>query len=151
MNKELFNQLEKLRVRVELVRDGSLTTKGPTIKTPDDVYVALKHLRYYDREHFISLYLNTRNMIIGIETVSVGSLDSNVVHPREVLKGAILASAAGIILGHNHPSGDVTPSEDDKKITKRIKEACELISIELLDHIIIGDGDYLSMKERGLV
>jgi len=99
----------------------------------------------------LCIYLNTKNRILGIEVVSIGILNSSICHPREVFKGAILASAKSIILAHNHPSGDPEPSDDDITLTKRTENAGRIIGIELLDHIIIGDGSYISLRERGLV
>ena len=95
--------------------------------------------------------LDARNRPIGCNTVSVGSLSASIVHPREVFKFAILANASSIILAHNHPSGDVSPSQDDKELTRRIVEAGTLMGIDVLDHLIVGNGDFLSMKERGLM
>ena len=91
--------------------------------------------------------LNTRNRVICINTVSIGSLNASLVHPREVFKPAILANAASIILAHNHPSGETEPSKDDIEITKRVKEAGNLLGIELLDHVIISDSDWKSIKD----
>jgi len=97
------------------------------------------------------LSLDTRNHLINTQTISIGSLDSSIVHPREVFKEAISSTAASVIFAHNHPSGDPTPSEDDIKLTKRLVEAGEILGIEVLDHIIICDKDYISMKSRNLL
>ena len=94
--------------------------------------------------------LDTKNNITGIFTVSTGSLNASIVHPREVFKRAVLQNAASIIICHNHPSGDPTPSQEDINTTKRIYDAGKILGIELLDHIIIGDNDYISLKERGV-
>jgi DNA repair protein RadC len=94
--------------------------------------------------------LNIKCNLISIEEISVGSLNASIVHPREVFNPAIRKSSASIIMVHNHPSGDPTPSSEDKAITVRINEAGKLIGIELADHIIIGDGRFVSMKEKGL-
>jgi DNA repair protein RadC len=103
-----------------------------------------------DRETFVALYLNTKNRVIKKEIVSFGSLNANVVHPREVYKEAILNSAASVIVSHNHPSGDPTPSREDLEITEKLYEAGKIIGISLLDHVIIGeDGYFYSLKERG--
>ena len=110
-----------------------------------------KYVGIPDREMFVVLAINTRNKITGIHTVSVGSLDTSIVHPREVFKFAILANASSIIVAHNHPSGDTTPSSDDIELTKRLKQASEILAIDLLDHIVLGhDGQYLSFRDRGL-
>ncbi len=110
-----------------------------------------KYLEGADRENFVVLLLNTKNKVIGINTVSVGILNSSLVHPREVFKPAILASAAAIILGHNHPSGDLTPSKEDLETTRKLAEAGKILGIEVLDHIIIGDGCHVSLKEQGIL
>lgn len=98
-----------------------------------------------DREHFVVLHLDTRHHIRGFETVSIGSLNAAIAHPREVFKAAILANAASIICGHNHPSGDPSPSDDDREIHARLRKAGEILGIEVLDHIIVGDGSYCSL------
>ena len=124
----------------------------PTIRCPADAAnLVMEQLRYQDREHLVALFLDIRNRVIGQKTVSVGSLHANIVHPREVFKDAIARSAAAIIVAHNHPSGDPSPSEEDCNVTARLKEAGSLIGIQLLDHIIIGAGKFLSLKERGLL
>lgn len=103
-----------------------------------------------DRETFVALYLNTKNRVIKKEVVSYGSLNANIVHPREVYKEAILNSAAHVVVAHNHPSGDPSPSKEDLDITERLCKAGEVIGISLLDHVIVGeDGQFYSMKERG--
>lgn len=103
-----------------------------------------------DRETFVVLYLNTKNRVIKKEIVSYGSLNATIVHPREVYKEAILNSAAHVVVAHNHPSGDPTPSNEDLEITEKLYKAGEVIGISLLDHVIIGEeGQYYSFKERG--
>ena len=102
------------------------------------------------KEYFLALLLDTRNQLIKVSEISVGSLDSNIVHPREVFKEAISASAASVIFVHNHPSGDPTASEDDIKLTKRLAQTGEIVGIDVLDHVIIGDKKYLSLKREGL-
>jgi len=121
------------------------------VKTPDDVVGLVKgRLKGKKKEHFLALLLDTRGQLIKVSEISVGSLDSSVVHPREVFKEAISASAASVIFAHNHPSGDSTPSEDDIKLTKRLAEAGEIMGIDILDHIIIGEKEYLSLKRKDL-
>ncbi len=138
--------------KVMLVRDNKKTeTDTKFINSPDDVNKIIQsYLNGVDREHFVIILLNRKNGIIGINTVSVGDLSSSIVHPREVFKPAIVASAASIILAHNHPSGDPKPSSDDLRVTTRLKEAGDILGIEVLDHIIIGDGCYVSLKARDL-
>src|SRR5208282_4881854 len=121
----------------------------PTVRSPQDVCsFVMEEMCYLDREHFRVIILNTKNQVLALETVSVGGLNSSLVHPREVFKPAVLKSAAAVILIHNHPSGDATPSGEDLEITRRLAEAGKLIGIEVLDHIIIGDHVFTSLKER---
>ena len=121
------------------------------IKTPEDaVNLVQSRLKDKQKEYFLALLLNTRNQLIKVAEISIGSLDSSIVHPREVFKEAISASAASIIFAHNHPSGDPTASEDDITLTKRLAEVGELMGIDILDHIIIGDKIFLSLKREGL-
>ncbi|MCK4368099.1 MAG: DNA repair protein RadC [Dehalococcoidales bacterium] len=123
----------------------------PVAKTPEDVNSLVKaRLRGKKKEYFLALLLDTRNQLIKVAEISIGSLDTSIVHPREVFKEAISASAAAVIFVHNHPSGDPEASEDDIKLTKRLAEAGELVGIEVLDHIIIGDKKFLSLKREGL-
>jgi DNA repair protein RadC len=134
-----------------LENSSSETTKI-TVKSPEDVVKTARNLlKGKKKEHFLVICLDTRNHLIKTSTVSIGSLDCSIVHPREVFKDAISSSAASVIFIHNHPSGDPTPSEDDIKMTKRLIEAGEIIGIEVLDHIIICDSEHLSMKAKNLV
>lgn len=100
-----------------------------------------------DREYFYILYLNSRNQIFGKDMVSVGSLDASIVHPREIFKKSIKRSAAAVVLVHNHPSGDPTPSDDDLEITKRLVEAGRLLGIHVLDHVVVARASFVSMRE----
>ena len=102
-----------------------------------------------EQEHLVALYLNGRNQVTGSFVVSIGSLDASIVHPREVFKPAILASAAAVIIAHNHPSGDVTPSAADLQVHKRIKEAGDLLGIRLLDALVVSEDRFHSAKENG--
>ena len=121
------------------------------IKNPIDVAALVKNkLSGKKKEYFITVLLDTRAQVIKICETSIGSLDSSIVHPREVFKEAISASAASVIFVHNHPSGDVSASEQDIGLTKRLVEAGQVIGIDVLDHIIIGDNKHLSMKAKGL-
>ena len=122
------------------------------INNPWDVYsYYMEELRYLKKEVFKVILLNTKNEIISDIDVSVGSLNSSIVHPREVFKYALRYSANSIICLHNHPSGDPTPSSQDIDITKRLEEVGDLVGIRLLDHIIIGYNKYVSLKEKGLM
>ena len=123
----------------------------PLVKTPDDVVSLVKgRLKGKKKEHFLALLLDTRSQLIKVSEISVGSLDTSIVHPREVFKEAISASAASVIFVHNHPSGDPEASEDDINLTKRLVEAGQILGIDVLDHIIIGGKEYLSLKGKGL-
>ena len=124
---------------------------GVKIRNSDDVVNALvDDFKTELRELFGALYLNTKNVIVHSEIISMGSLNASIVHPREFFKPAILNSAAAVIAVHNHPSGDPAPSSDDIELTKRLTEAGEILGIKLLDHIVLGGGGFISMKERGL-
>jgi len=121
-----------------------------TIRSPKDAAdLVSERLRYLQKEHFVCLFLNTKNCVVGQETLSMGSLNASIVHPREVFRAAIQRSSAAIICVHNHPSGDPTPSPDDIDLTERLTEAGSIIGIEVLDHIIIGDQKFISLKEHG--
>ena len=123
----------------------------PIVKTPEDVVSLVRgKLKGKKREHFLAILLDTRNRLIRVSEISIGSLDTSIVHPREVFKEAISASATSVIFVHNHPSGDPGASEDDIKLTKRLTEVGEIVGIDVLDHIIIGDKNYLSLKREGL-
>lgn len=145
---------------VQLLALGELTKRFKAYKsgenykilTPKDAAsLIMDELKVFDKEHLYVIMLNTKNVVIKISDVSVGSLNSSIVHPREVYNEPIVKHAASIIICHNHPSGDPEPSSEDINITKRLKECGKIIGIELLDHIIIGDGVYISLKEKGIV
>ena len=127
------------------------STKPVVISSPQDVSgLVMNDMRFLDREHFQVILLNTKNHVIRLETVSIGTLNSTSVHPREIFKLAVKYSAAAIILVHNHPSGDPAPSKDDLEVTKRLVEVGKVLGIDVLDHIVIGDGKFVSFKEKGL-
>ena len=140
-------------VSLKMVKESSILYGNRKVSSPNDAKELVKvFLEDCDREKFLVAYLNIKNEPIAIHTVSIGSLNSSICHPREVLKGALLSNAASMILFHNHPSGDVSPSKEDVAITKRLVEAAKLIGIEIIDHIIIGDRDkYYSFKEEGII
>ncbi|WP_371368575.1 hypothetical protein SRRS_21030 [Sporomusa rhizae] len=124
----------------------------PVIKSPSDAAcLMMAELRYQTKEHFIALLLSTKNHVIARAMVSVGSLNASIVHPRELFREAICYSAAAVILVHNHPSGDPTPSQEDISLTKQLVEAGNILNISVLDHVIIGDGKYVSFKEKGII
>jgi len=120
---------------------------APKIGTAEDAYKQLTDIKDATKEIFIAFYLNTKNKIIAREIISIGILNASLIHPRELYRGAILHNAQNIILAHNHPSGDPTPSTQDIDVTKLMRQAGELIGIELLDHIIVGHDTYKSLKE----
>ena len=133
-------------------RAGQEVQMRDNVLSPQDVAaLVMEEMRNYDREHFRVIYLDRKGGVLEMSDVSVGGLHSSIVHPREVFKTAIKRSAASIIAVHNHPSGDPQPSQEDISISLRLKEAGEIIGIELLDHIIIGDREYISMKEKGMI
>jgi len=142
----------QLQASIELGRRvaRSRLPEMPRIARPQDAAdLLMEDLRHYREEHFVCLFLNTKNQVIGRQTLSIGSLSASVVHPREVFRAAIRRSSASILCAHNHPSGDPTPSPEDVQITKRLAEAGQLLGIELLDHLVIGDNRYISLKESG--
>jgi DNA repair protein RadC len=133
-------------------RIGQVRNPGrPVVSSPADVERLLRgRIANLDRENFVVVLLNTKNEVIETSTVSVGTLAASLVHPREVFKPAVRASAASVILAHNHPSGKAEPSREDREVTKRLGEAAGILGIEVLDHVIVGDG-YFSMKEHGML
>lgn len=142
----------QIAAAMELGRRVALSQfhERPQIRSPEDVY-QLMHIQLLGerREHFLAVMLDTKNRVVRTETISIGTLDSSLVHPREVYRVVIREGAACWIAVHNHPSGDPTPSPEDIAVTRRLKEAGELIGVELLDHLIIGDGNYTSLREKG--
>lgn len=137
---ELGKRLYKEKVKKEVF-----------ITSPEDILKEVDHIKENKKENFIGLYLDARNRLIYKETVSIGTLNANLVHPREVFEPAVRNLAAQIILAHNHPSGDPEPSEDDLEITKRLVEAGKILGIEVVDHIIVTKDEFLSFKDKGLI
>ena len=120
------------------------------IKSPDDgANFIMEEMRILNQEHFVVLFLDTKNQIIHRQTIFIGSLNASIVHPREVFREAVKRSAASIIVAHNHPSGDPSPSQEDIHVTRRLAESGKMIGIELIDHLIIGDRKFVSLKEKG--
>lgn len=144
----------QVQAAIELGR-RLMSLAGPdqhSISAPADVYRLLAgRMRDLDRENFVALLLDNRNQLLDSPTISIGTLNSSLVHPREVFKPAIKASAAGVIVAHNHPAGHLQPSEEDRKVTHRLSEAGQTIGIELLDHVIVAREGYASLKEMGLL
>ncbi len=141
-----------LKAAVELGRRlATATVSRSLVRSPQDVTgLVMEEMRYLDREQFRIVLLDAKNHVLGVRVVSVGSLSSSIVHPREIFKEAIARSSAAIILVHNHPSGDPTPSQEDVEVTRRLEEAGRLLGIEVLDHIVVGDNRYVSFRERGM-
>lgn len=149
-----INVLEKVNVvSIQLVKERSLAYGSKQINSPQDAaLIAGDFIAGSDREHFVVMCLDTKNNVNALNTVSVGTLNSSLVHPREVFKAAILANSNAIILTHNHPSGDPSPSREDLEVTKRLVEAGKIMGIEVIDHVVVGeDGKYMSFKERGIL
>jgi len=139
-------------VSLKMVRESSILYKERSVKSPEDAYHLFKSfLEEADREYFVVACLDTKNQPTAINICHVGSLNSSIVHPREVMKAAILANSASILVAHNHPSSDPTPSREDIEVTKRLQEAGKIIGIDVLDHIIIGEEKFVSLKEKGLI
>ena len=138
-------------VCVRLCEDRSLYSACP-ISCPDDLVGLLRsEMETYDREHVMLVCLNVKNQPINVSTVAIGGLSGAGLRVADIYKTALLSNASRIMLAHNHPSGDPTPSRDDIEITKRIREAGELLGIQLLDHIVVGNDIYCSMQERGIL
>lgn len=137
------------RVRVMLVRDRGPIYVRPLSSSSEVDALLREEMLSWDRERFVALLLDGRNKLLGIDEVSKGSLGASIVHPRELFKAAILANAAAIICAHNHPSGDPTPSAEDRRITERLRRAAEVLGIPILDHIVIGDPSFYSFADNG--
>ena len=139
---------------LKMIKEDSVPYEAPVIKSPAEVYRAAKQLlalHEEPEEHFCIFCLNTKNKIVGVHTISIGSVNATIVHPREVFKAAMLNNAAAIICIHNHPSGDPEPSRVDIESTHRLVDAGNILGIDVLDHIIIGDGKYISLQELGMM
>jgi len=120
------------------------------IRSPEDgAKYVMNDMRFLSQEHFVTLYLNTKNQVLHKKTIFIGSLNASIVHPREIYKEALRRSAASIVCIHNHPSGDPTPSREDIEVTRRISECGKILGVELLDHLIIGENKFVSLKEKG--
>ena len=142
----------QLLAAVELGKRACVEESDKKISLTSPAKVAkllIPKMRHLEEEHFKALILNTKNQLLRVVDVAVGTLNAAIVHPREIFKIAIKANAAGLIVAHNHPSGDTNPSREDIALTRRLAEAGRILGIEFIDHIIIGDGCWLSMKEKG--
>ncbi|WP_075809133.1 JAB domain-containing protein [Paraclostridium sordellii] len=140
-------------VSIKVVKDYSIQYSPRKVSNSSDAYKLFERfLLDIDREKFLVACFNTKNEPVNISVVSVGTLNSSLVHPREVMKTAILSNSNSIMIAHNHPSGSLEPSTEDKNITQRLIKACEILGIKLLDHIIIGSNNsYFSFKENLLM
>lgn len=144
----------ELRAAIELgcrIEKATQPKFGQISSSNQIAHQLIQELRDFQQEHLVALYLNTKNEIIKQETIFIGSLNQSIAHPREIFKGAVRYSAARVLIAHNHPSGNPQPSENDLDFTERVKYCGEMMGIPLLDHIITGHDDYLSMKEEGLI
>ena len=147
-------QATKIQSVFELARRLEMFIEEPKRKicSPKDVYAFMfPKMREQKKEKFVTLYLDTKNQILKEETVSIGSSNASIVHPREVFKGSLELSSASIIVIHNHPSGDPSPSREDIMVTEKLCDGGKLLGIDVLDHIIIGDGPYVSLKDEGFI
>ena len=141
-----YNSVDFGTAKLKSVQVNARSEKGGVLKIDQD------QLRGSDREHFWALALNTKNQLLKIIEVSIGSLNASIVHPRELFKEAVRISAASVVVVHNHPSGDPTPSGADIQLTRRLVKAGDVLGIEVLDHVVIGDGvTHASLRELGLM
>lgn len=139
-------------VSLKMVREGSIPWEGNTISTPDLAYRFLRDvLADEDREHFVVVAMNRKNRPVGFHTVAIGALDHSTIVGREVYKAVLLMNAACVVFAHNHPSGDTTPSPEDVALTKALKDMGQLLGVDVMDHLVIGEHGYASLRERGLM
>lgn len=145
----------RLRASLEIGRRAVTAERMRAIsivRSPEDVAsLMMPQMRDLDREHFKAILLNAKNGVLRIVTVAIGSLDAALVHPRELFKAAIAASAARIVLVHNHPTGNPEPSAEDRELTARLARCGEILGIELMDHVVMGDSRWVSLRERGII
>lgn len=140
------------RYQVTLIRDGSIAYSYPRFTNSRDIFAEFREqFLSLDREHFFVLTLDSKNKLIGMHDISTGSINSSIVHPREVLKPVILSNAAAVIFIHNHPSGDPIPSKEDRDCTDRLVKCFNIFGIRVLDHIVIGETDYFSFADSGML
>jgi DNA repair protein RadC len=149
-----FAKACRVRAAIELGKRVVKAMRGRirSVRCPDDAAgLVMEDMRHLDREHFKVILLDSKNAVISIETVSVGTVNASIVHPREALRPALEKSATSMVLVHNHPTGNVSPSREDILLTKRFEKCGRILGIDVVDHIIIGDGRYKSLKEGGYV
>jgi DNA repair protein RadC len=149
MDRLYLDDFPGTKFRVNLIRESNDWLTWTPISNPKDVFEYLKPLQDKDREHFVAIFLNAKNIPLGVNLVSIGSLCGATVHPRESFKAAIMASASSVVFAHNHPSGDPKPSDADILITQKLKDAGDLLGIPVHDHIIVGHDCYYSFRDSG--
>ncbi len=121
------------------------------VESPEDVLKEVAHIRENKKENFVALYLDARSRLIHKETISIGTLNASLVHPREVFEPALRSHAASVVVVHNHPSGDIEPSLEDREVTERLVEAGNILGIELADHLIVSKSTHMSFKQKQLI
>jgi DNA repair protein RadC len=154
-----IGRVDMMRVNVyelvlQKVKGVNVNLEGSVVRSPDCAYQIIEqtfNLSLKPSENFGLICLNTKNKVAGAHIVSIGSLNSAIVHPREVFKTAIVNNSSGFIMFHNHPSGDPTPSREDIELTQKMVEIGEMLGVDVLDHIIVGESSYVSLKEQGLM
>lgn len=147
-----FKQIKAIYETLTVKEDiANYLKTGTRFTAPSQVADTFQFLMKETKEQFITLHLDGKNRIICMDVVSIGSLNQSIVHPRSVFMTACLSNAAALILVHQHPTGDPSPSSEDLSITRRLKEAGEIMGIKVLDHIIVGDGEYVSFVEKGFL
>lgn len=152
MKSKVLNRKRVDIVSIKMVKESSFLYENRRVNSSVDAIELFKRfLNESDREQFLVCCMDIKNQPTSINVVSIGTLNSSLVHPREVFKVAILANSASIIVAHNHPSGDPIPSKEDINITIRLKEAGKIIGIDILDHVIIGENKHISFKEKGIL
>lgn len=158
MNTEIETNIEPKRnlyapvMRLTMIKESKTPVETKTLSNSIAVFSLLReYLAGADREHLVAIALNVKNKVLAVNTVSIGHLSGSIAHPREVFKFAILANAGGIILGHNHPSGDPAPSEADRKMTETMVAAGKILDIPVLDHVIVTEKWYYSFKDSGFI
>jgi DNA repair protein RadC len=141
------------RYRVTLVKEAEATfTSYPRFQNSRDLFESFREeFAALDREYFVTITVDSKNRTIGYHTISIGSLSTSVVHPRECLKAALLDSAAAVIFLHNHPSGDPAPSREDRDCTTRLTAAAKILGIRVLDHVVFGEREYFSFADAGIL
>jgi len=144
----------QIKAMVELSKRLAASIGGsrPAIHSPQDAAdLLMPELRDEPQEHFKGIFLNRKNEVLKIRTITIGSLDASIITPRDLFRDAISMNSAAVIIAHNHPSGDPAPSREDIEVSKRLQQAGQMIGIEVLDHLVIGEGRWVSLKERGLM